>query len=90
MNPRAVMGIELESRQVDFQGNLAILDCSALILRGRNEGSLLSDDDIISYSRCLRDVRLEGFEDAGHDIQTEHFARFVQVINVFLIELGQK
>jgi len=88
MNPHAVMGIELESRQVNFQGNLAKLDCSALIMRGGNEGSLLSDDDIICYGRCLRDVRLEVFEDAGHDIQTEHFDRFVKVINAFLKELG--
>jgi len=88
MNPHAVMGIELESRQIDFQSNLAKLDCSALIMRGGNEGSLLSDDDIKCYGRCFRDVRLEVFEDAGHDIQTEYFDRFVKVINAFLIELG--
>ena len=88
MNSNVVMGIELESRQVDFQDNLTNLDCSALIMRGGKEGSLLSDDDIKSYGRCLKEFRLEVFEDAGHDIQTEYFDRFVEVINAFLIELG--
>jgi pimeloyl-ACP methyl ester carboxylesterase len=88
MNSQAVMGIEIESRQVDFQDNLANLDCPTLIMRGGNEGSLLSDDDIKCYGRCLRNIRLEVFEDAGHDIQTEYFDRFVKVINAFLIELG--
>ncbi|HEY8889771.1 MAG TPA: alpha/beta hydrolase, partial [Clostridium sp.] len=88
MQTHTVMEIELESRQVDFEGDLVKLDCLSLIMWGGSEGSILSDDDMECYSRCLRNIRLEVFEDAGHDIQTEHFDRFVKVINAFLIELG--
>lgn len=89
MKPHGVMGIELESRHVDFQSDLVKLNCPTLIMRGGSEGSLLTDDDIDIYVKSFRDARLEAFDNAGHDIQTECFDRFVKVIRHFLIELDK-
>lgn len=86
----ALMGIELESRQVNYRDDLPKLDCPTLIMRGENEGSLLSDDDVKFYVEGLSDARLEVFNDAGHDIQKDQFYRFVKVINNFLKEVDKK
>jgi pimeloyl-ACP methyl ester carboxylesterase len=86
MNPHVVMGIERESKQVEFRDDLQNIHCPVLIIRGTREESLLSAEQAQVYVDCMKNVRVKVFEKADHALKDEDFEKFVSTIQNFLFE----
>ncbi len=86
---KAAIGIERESRDVDFSNLLYKLDCPTLIMRGMKDSSLLSEEAAEIYLKCISKCRIETFENAGHDIQTDDFESYIKSIKGFIDGLDQ-
>jgi len=84
MNPNAVLGIEEESNQLYYWNQLYKINCSVLIMHGSGSESLLTSEQVDMYLTHWKNAKVEVFKDAGHDIQTENYDRFVEVIKNFL------
>ncbi|ERI08541.1 alpha/beta fold hydrolase [Aneurinibacillus aneurinilyticus] len=86
LQAHVVKGIQKESKQIDFWGELDKIECPTIIMRGTEEESLLSDEEIARYRACLQSVpsHIEVFEGAGHTIKDSHHEKFVGVVEQFL------
>lgn len=89
INYDVLKAIENESVQVNFREKLGQITCPALILKGEQKESLLSNEDISTYTKYLnsRSIRIEKFDKAGHDIQSDDFDSFTKIIGEFLLTL---
>ncbi|WP_182914118.1 alpha/beta fold hydrolase [Paenibacillus sp. 1011MAR3C5] len=77
----AVWGIQKESRQLLFGYNI---EQAVLVLRGLQDGSLLSDEGVQHYSRMAKHITVEGFEHSAHDIRSAEQDKLFDVIRTFL------
>ena len=78
--------IEEESEQVDFKEDLKNITCPALILKGRLENSLLSDEDIVDYINNLssQNILIKKFDNVGHNIKRDGFEKLAKSVQDFL------
>lgn len=81
---RAAIGIEQESVQVDFSPSLYMINCPVMVMRGMKDSSQLTREAAAIYSNQIADCRVMTFENAGHDIQTDDFKSFLEVVKSFL------
>ena len=81
--------IEEESKQVDFRTELKKITCPLLILKGKLEDSLLSNEDIVDYINNLssKSITIKKFENAGNDIQCKDFEALSKAIEEFLTSI---
>ncbi len=81
--------IEDESEQVDFREDLKKITCPSLIIKGKLEDSLLSDEDIADYINNLssQSILIKRFDNVGHNIQSEEFERLAKSVEEFLISI---
>ncbi len=81
--------IETESDKVNFKYSLNKIDCPFLLLKGEQEETLVTKEDILDYINSLnsKSIRIERFEKAGHAIPCEDFDGLIKVINEFLTSI---
>lgn len=81
--------IEEESEQVDFREDLKKITCPSLILKGKLENSLLSNEDIVDYINNLssQSILIKRFDNVGHNIQSEEFEQLARSVEEFLISI---
>jgi len=89
IRPHAITGIEQESNQVYFWKDLNKINCPVLLMRGGGEESLLSLEQVDMYLKQWEHVKVEVFQNAGHDIQTDDYGKFVDRIKDFLGDLDK-
>ncbi|HYF81860.1 MAG TPA: alpha/beta hydrolase [Clostridia bacterium] len=85
----AILGIERESKQVDFSNLLHVIECPTLVMRGMKDSSQLTDEAVEVYLNNISNCRVEVFENAGHRILVDDFDRFIETINTFLSLLDE-
>lgn len=83
----AILGIEEESHQVSFWSQLSKIKCPVLIMRGSGQESQLSPQQVDMYLTHWKNAKIEVFNGSGHDIQTDNYDEFVQVIKDFMESL---
>lgn len=81
--------IEEESEEVDFRKNLKKIKCPSLILKGKLEDSLLSNEDIVDYINNLssQSISIKKFDNVGHNIQYEEFEKLAKSVEEFLLSI---
>ncbi|MFD0587983.1 alpha/beta fold hydrolase [Paenibacillus sp. GCM10027627] len=77
----AVWGIQRESEQIHFDFTM---DKKMLLLRGLQEGSLLSELDVDRYIKRASNATVVGFEHSAHDIRSVEKELLFQTIKNFL------
>ncbi|QOR64797.1 alpha/beta hydrolase [Cytobacillus suaedae] len=87
MEQQVVMGIEKESKKVDFRNSLVSINCPTLIMRGVLEESLLSEAEANLYLDRLNKAKLEEFLKSGHTLKESETEKFVNSIKEFLVEV---
>ncbi|HYE11535.1 MAG TPA: alpha/beta hydrolase [Patescibacteria group bacterium] len=80
----AILGIERESREIDFNNLLHLIECPTLVMRGVKDSSLLTDEAVVVYLNNISKCRVAIFEKAGHRILIDDFEGSVETINTFL------
>jgi len=89
MPEHAVRALQREARTVDFREALGLITCPVLVLRGGQEGSLLSAAEAEVYRRRLREVSIVVLEDAGHELWEPNDASYVAAMTTFLDHLDR-
>jgi pimeloyl-ACP methyl ester carboxylesterase len=89
MPEHAVRALQREARTVDFRDRLEAISCPVLVLRGGQEGSLLSAAEAEVYQRRLREVSIVILEDSGHELWEPNYASYVAAITTFLDHLDR-
>lgn len=84
----SIKKIEEESEQVDLE-DLKKITCPSLILKGKLENSLLSNEDIVDYINNLssQSILIKRFDNVGHNIQSEEFEQLARSVEEFLISI---
>ena len=83
---RVVRAIYRESAPVELWSELGTLSCPVLLVVGGKSPSV-SGADLERYRDALPDLRVEVFEDAGHEVFRPDYERFMRLIERFLAEL---
>jgi pimeloyl-ACP methyl ester carboxylesterase len=81
-----VRGIQHDSEELLFWDELSRIHCPALIVRGGQRDSLVTDEDVDRYRRCLPHFQLALLPKAGHDLSQPEPGRFIDVLQTFLQE----
>ena len=89
MSEPAVRALQQEVRAVDFRDRLEAISCPVLVLRGGQEGSLLSAAEAEVYRRRLREVSIVILEDSGHELWEPNYASYVAAMTTFLAHLDR-
>lgn len=80
-----VRRIAAEARHVDLWQQLEGIGRPIMLIKG-GQSRAVSDDDLQRY-RQLPQVRVELFEESGHDVSQPNPGRFMRVVNRFLVRL---
>jgi len=83
---RVVRAIYRDSSPVELWGEVGALRCPVLLVVGGKSPSV-SADDLERYRYALPNLRIEVFEDAGHEVFRPDYERFMRLIEGFLVEL---
>ena len=86
---RVVRAIHRESSPVELWSELGSLGCPVLLVVGGKSPSV-SADDLERYRDALPHLRIEAFEDAGHEVFRPDYERFMRLIEGFLVELDAR
>lgn len=83
---RVVRAIHRDSSPVELWGAVGALRCPVLlVVGGKSPG--VSAEERERYRDALPDLRIEVFEDAGHEVFRPDYERFMRLIERFLAEL---
>jgi len=82
IRPEAVRGIERESTAIRFS---QAIRARLLVLRGKQEGSLLDDEDCRRYERLCMNATFRSFEKSGHDIRTTEKEELFRAVADFIV-----
>ncbi|MEJ2287635.1 MAG: alpha/beta hydrolase [Deinococcales bacterium] len=80
---RVVRAIHRDSERVALWSEVGALRCPVLLVVGGQSPSV-SAQDLERYRRTLPDLRVETFEDAGHEVFRPDYERFMRLIEGFL------
>ena len=80
---RVVRAIHRDSAPVELWSALEALTCPVLLVVGGRSPSV-SAEDLARYRSALPDLRVEVFEDAGHEVFRPDYERFMRLIEGFL------
>jgi len=83
---RVVRAIYRDSSPVELWGEVGALRCPVLLVVGGKSPSV-SADDLERYRDTLPNLRIEVFEDAGHEVFRPDYERFMRLVEGFLVEL---
>lgn len=83
---RVVRAIHRDAVPVELWSELGALRCPVLLMLGGLSPSV-SAEDLKRYRDALPDLRVEVFEEAGHEVFRPDHERFMGVIEGFLAEL---
>ena len=84
MPRHAIEAIQRESVEKSFYEALKTVKVPVLLLKGDQNGSLLSDEARTLYFEVLEDVRLFVFEGCAHDLFKPDAKHFTQVVKEFV------
>jgi pimeloyl-ACP methyl ester carboxylesterase len=88
ISAHAINAIQREAKEIVFWEGLRAITCPSLILHGaRENGSLLSPDDVDRYRCMLRGVSIVNLQASGHDLRHPDPAPFAEAIRDFLSNL---
>ena len=68
---------------MELWNELRALTCPAMLVLGGLSPSV-SAEDLARYRRTLPDLRVEVFEDAGHEVFRPDYERFMRLVEGFL------
>ena len=86
---RVVRAIHRDASAVDLWSELGALDCPVLLVVGGKSPSV-SAEALERYRRSLPDLRIEVFEDAGHEVYRPDYERFMRLVEGFLEDLDAR
>lgn len=84
MPRHAIEAIQRESVEKSFYEALKVVKVPVLLLKGDQNGSLLSEEAMASYFEALEDVRLSVFEGCAHDLFKPDESHFIRVVKAFV------
>lgn len=84
MPRHAIEAIQRESVEKPFYDALKTVKVPVLLLKGDQNGSLLSDEAVSSYLEALEDVKVSVFEGCAHDLFKPDEAHFIRVVKEFI------
>jgi N-formylmaleamate deformylase len=74
---------------VDWQAILRRITCPALLITADPAlGSIVSEEDAAAIEALVPQLRVAHIPGAGHNVRREQFARYVDVVRAFLIEVA--
>ena len=82
-----VEGIQKESRQIDLQNELSLINVPVLIIKGGVKGSLLKDVEVEKYKDNLSNVTITNIFDSGHNLFEPDISVFLKIVQQFLRKL---
>jgi pimeloyl-ACP methyl ester carboxylesterase len=84
VNQQVVRAIQRESREIPLWDELHRITCPVLIMRGSQEGAILTMRETEEYVKRLRDVTVTVFEGSGHVLWEPDRTAYAAVIKQFL------
>jgi len=76
-----------EAQDTELWNELECLDFPVLVLRGMQQGALLSDQDASLYRTHLSRVEVIDMHDSGHELWKPDYSAFLRIIEAFLREV---
>ena len=86
MPKHAIEAIQRESVEKPFYEALKAVKVPVLLLKGDQNGSLLSEDALTSYKAVLENMILSVFEGCAHDLFKPDDAHFIRIVKAFVDE----
>ena len=84
-----VYRLQEESRATELWSELDAVDAPVVVVKG-GESTAISTEDLDRYRRSLSDVRIEVFEEAGHEVFRPDYERFMRTVEAFLRDLDTR
>lgn len=82
--PHVVDALKREASAVELWDELDGIRCPVLLLRGTQEGALLSAEHVEQYRRHLPQAEVVEFWESGHELWRPNYERYIVVIKDFL------
>jgi N-formylmaleamate deformylase len=74
---------------VDWQAILRRITCPALLITADPaRGAIVSEDDAAALKALVPQLRVAHIPGAGHNVRREQFARYMDIVRTFLIEVA--